>query len=275
MKPWFSAGRKTPATRANSAVAARNPPRMPGTAPTPAGGTGLPSGSAGCLESRAFGVMRRGSEGRAMRSLGVGARQASLRGGLFQAQAAPAAGLLPPGRLCLRVRRRNSTIFKPVIHGAKLCVVLPAFNAARTLVRTLEALDRAIVDEVIVVDDASTDETREITRRLGVHYAFHRSNLGYGGNQKTCYALALGTGADIVVMVHPDYQYEPRLVPALSYMVASGIYDVAIASRILGLGAITGGMPRYKYVANRFLTFAQNVMIGQKLSEYHSGFRAF
>ena len=210
-----------------------------------------------------------------MRSLGVGARQASLRGGLFQAQAAPAAGLLPPGRLCLRVRRRNSTIFKPVIHGAKLCVVLPAFNAARTLVRTLEALDRAIVDEVIVVDDASTDETREITRRLGVHYAFHRSNLGYGGNQKTCYALALGTGADIVVMVHPDYQYEPRLVPALSYMVASGIYDVAIASRILGLGAITGGMPRYKYVANRFLTFAQNVMIGQKLSEYHSGFRAF
>jgi glycosyltransferase involved in cell wall biosynthesis len=164
---------------------------------------------------------------------------------------------------------------RPVIYGAKLCVVLPAFNAARTLARTLEGLDRALIDEVIVVDDASTDETREITRRLGVRFAFHRRNLGYGGNQKTCYALALETGADIVVMVHPDYQYEPRLVPAMAFMVASGIYDVALASRILGLGAVSGGMPRYKYVANRFLTLAQNLLIGQKLSEYHSGFRAF
>jgi glycosyltransferase involved in cell wall biosynthesis len=164
---------------------------------------------------------------------------------------------------------------KPVIYGAKLCVVLPAFNAARTLARTLEGLDRALIDEVIVVDDASTDETREITRRLGVRFAFHRRNLGYGGNQKTCYALALETGADIVVMVHPDYQYEPRLVPAMAFMVASGVYDVALASRILGLGAVSGGMPRYKYVANRFLTLAQNLLIGQKLSEYHSGFRAF
>jgi glycosyltransferase involved in cell wall biosynthesis len=162
-----------------------------------------------------------------------------------------------------------------VIYGAKVCVVLPAFNAARTLVRTLEGLDRALVDDAIVVDDASTDETREITRRLGVHYAFHRRNLGYGGNQKTCYALALATGADIVVMLHPDYQYEPRLVPVLAQMVASGIYDVAVASRILGKGAVSGGMPRYKYVSNRFLTLAQNLMIGQKLSEYHSGFRAF
>lgn len=162
-----------------------------------------------------------------------------------------------------------------VIYGAKVCVVLPAFNAARTLVRTLEGLDRASVDDAIVVDDASTDETREITRRLGVHYAFHRRNLGYGGNQKTCYALALATGADIVVMLHPDYQYEPRLVPALAQMVASGIYDVAVASRILGMGAISGGMPRYKYVSNRFLTLAQNLMIGQKLSEFHTGFRAF
>jgi len=154
-------------------------------------------------------------------------------------------------------------------------VVLPAFNAARTLSRTVKGLDRALIDEVIVVDDASTDETREITRRLGIRYAFHRRNLGYGGNQKTCYALALETGSDIVVMLHPDYQYEPRLVPAMAHMVATGIYDVAMASRILGLGAVSGGMPRYKYVANRFLTLAQNLLIGQKLSEYHSGFRAF
>jgi glycosyltransferase involved in cell wall biosynthesis len=154
-------------------------------------------------------------------------------------------------------------------------VVLPAFNAAKTLVRTLEGLDRTLIDEVIVVDDASTDETRDITRRLGVRYAFHRRNHGYGGNQKTCYALALQTGCEVVVMLHPDYQYEPRLVPPMAYMVASGVYDVAMGSRILGLGAIAGGMPRYKYVANRFLTFVQNLLIGQKLSEYHSGYRAF
>jgi glycosyltransferase involved in cell wall biosynthesis len=162
-----------------------------------------------------------------------------------------------------------------VINGKKVCVVLPAFNAARTLERTLEGLDRAVVDEIIVVDDASSDETRDITRRLGVRYAFHRRNHGYGGNQKTCYALALQTGSDIIVMLHPDYQYEPRLVPAMAHLVASGVYDVALGSRILGLGAVSGGMPRYKYVANRFLTLAQNLMIGQKLSEYHSGYRAF
>jgi glycosyltransferase involved in cell wall biosynthesis len=162
-----------------------------------------------------------------------------------------------------------------VINGAKVCVVLPAFNAARTLERTLAGLDRALIDEVIVVDDASTDGTAEVARRLGVSYACHGRNLGYGGNQKTCYALALAKGADIIVMLHPDYQYEPRLVPAMAHMVASGVYDVAIASRILGRGAMKGGMPRYKYVANRCLTLAQNLMIGQKLSEYHSGFRAF
>jgi glycosyltransferase involved in cell wall biosynthesis len=162
-----------------------------------------------------------------------------------------------------------------VINGAKVCVVLPAFNAAKTLARTLEGLDRALIDEVIVVDDASTDGTQEMARRLGVSYACHRRNLGYGGNQKTCYALALAKGADIVVMLHPDYQYEPKLVPAMAHVVASGVYDVALASRILGRGAVEGGMPRYKYVSNRALTFAQNLMIGQKLSEYHSGFRAF
>jgi glycosyltransferase involved in cell wall biosynthesis len=162
-----------------------------------------------------------------------------------------------------------------MINGAKVCVVLPAFNAAKTLARTLEGLDRTLIDEVILVDDASTDETRAIARRLAIRYAFHRRNHGYGGNQKTCYAMALETGADIVVMVHPDYQYEPRLVPAMAYMVASGVYDVAVASRILGLGAVSGGMPRYKYVANRFLTLVQNLLVGQKMSEYHSGFRAF
>jgi glycosyltransferase involved in cell wall biosynthesis len=162
-----------------------------------------------------------------------------------------------------------------MINGAKVCVVLPAYNAEKTLTRTLDGLDRTLIDEVILVDDASTDETREIARRQGLRYAFHRRNHGYGGNQKTCYAMALETGAEIVVMVHPDYQYEPRLVPALAYMLASGVYDVAIASRILGLGAISGGMPRYKYVANRFLTLFQNVLVGQKMSEYHSGFRAF
>jgi glycosyltransferase involved in cell wall biosynthesis len=162
-----------------------------------------------------------------------------------------------------------------VINQKKVCVVLPAYNAARTLERTLGALDRSAVDQVIVVDDASTDATREVARRLGIRYAFHRRNHGYGGNQKTCYALALETGCDIAVMVHPDYQYEPRLVPALAQMIASGVYDVALGSRILGKGALAGGMPRYKYVSNRFLTLVQNLLIGQKLSEYHSGYRAF
>lgn len=162
-----------------------------------------------------------------------------------------------------------------MINGKRICAVLPAYNAARTLRRTLDALDRSIVDQVILVDDNSTDETQKLATELGIDYAFHRRNHGYGGNQKTCYALALASGADIVVMLHPDYQYEPRLLPALAHMIASGVYDVAIASRILGKGALRGGMPRYKYVFNRLLTFAQNVLIGQKLSEYHTGYRAF
>jgi len=162
-----------------------------------------------------------------------------------------------------------------VIHGKRVTVVLPAYNAARTIEQTIRQIDRGVADDVIVVDDASTDRTREIARQLGVHYAFHDRNRGYGGNQKTCYALALATGADIVVMLHPDYQYEPRLMPSLAYVVASGVYDVAIASRILGHGALRGGMPVYKYVSNRILTFAQNLLIGQKLSEYHTGYRAF
>jgi glycosyltransferase involved in cell wall biosynthesis len=162
-----------------------------------------------------------------------------------------------------------------MIGNQRVCVVLPAYNAARTLQATLNQIDRSIADEIIVVDDASTDATRELVRQFGLKYAFHENNYGYGGNQKTCYTLALATGADIVVMLHPDYQYEPRLLAALAGMVSSGIYDVAIASRILGKGALRGGMPLYKYAANRFLTFVQNVLIGQKLSEYHSGYRAF
>ena len=181
----------------------------------------------------------------------------------------------PAIKRCLQVWAAGQNVSRTVIHGAKICVVLPAFNAAKTLALTLEGLDRAVIDTIIVVDDASSDQTREITRQLGVKYAFHRKNLGYGGNQKTCYALALETGADIVIMLHPDYQYDPRLVGSMAHLVASGIYDVAVASRILGMGAIDGGMPRYKYAANRFLTLVQNAMIGQKLSEYHSGYRAF
>lgn len=162
-----------------------------------------------------------------------------------------------------------------MIGNQRICAVLPAYNAARTLRQTFDRIDRSLVDDIIVVDDASTDATRELTRALGVRYAFHRENHGYGGNQKTCYTLALETGADIVVMLHPDYQYEPLLLPALAHMIAGGVYDVAIASRILGRGALRGGMPLYKYVSNRFLTLAQNILIRQKLSEYHTGYRAF
>jgi len=162
-----------------------------------------------------------------------------------------------------------------MINGLKLCVVLPAYNAEKTLQRTLLDLDRSVVDHILVVDDVSTDGTRNLTKQLPVSYAFHKVNHGYGGNQKTCYALALASGADIIVMLHPDYQYEPKLLTALASMVASGVYDVAIGSRILGHGAIAGGMPYYKYVSNRALTFTQNILINQKLSEYHTGYRAF
>lgn len=162
-----------------------------------------------------------------------------------------------------------------MINGKKICAVLPAYNAGRTLQRTVEQIDRTLIDDVILVDDASSDETRAITLSLNIRYAFHRENHGYGGNQKTCYALALQSDADVVVMLHPDYQYEPLLLPALASMVASGVYDVALGSRILGNGALAGGMPLYKYFFNRGLTFAQNLLIGQKLSEYHTGYRAF
>jgi glycosyltransferase involved in cell wall biosynthesis len=152
---------------------------------------------------------------------------------------------------------------------------MPAYNAANTVERTVRSIDSTIVDEIILVDDASSDETVSVANELHVTIAVHERNVGYGGNQKTCYRMALDSGADIIVMVHPDYRYEPKLVPALAYLVSVGIYDVALGSRILGRGAIKGGMPPLKYVANRCLTLFQNLLAKEKLSEYQTGFRAF
>jgi glycosyltransferase involved in cell wall biosynthesis len=162
-----------------------------------------------------------------------------------------------------------------VILNKKLVVIMPAYNAERTLRQTYEELPHDYVDEVILVDDASRDETSRVARELGIKTIIHPENKGYGGNQKTCYREALRHDADIIVMVHPDYQYSPRLVTAMASMIASGHYDVVLASRILGGGALKGGMPLYKYIANRFLTFIENIALGVKLSEYHTGFRAF
>lgn len=152
---------------------------------------------------------------------------------------------------------------------------MPAFNAAATLEKTYAELPFEVVDEVILVDDASTDATVAIAQKLGIVTFVHHNNYGYGRNQKTCYREALARGADIVIMVHPDYQYSPRLVTSLAAMLAFGEYDIALASRILGVGALKGGMPRYKYIANRCLTALQNILCGYKISEYHTGYRAF
>jgi glycosyltransferase involved in cell wall biosynthesis len=161
-----------------------------------------------------------------------------------------------------------------MIGGKKAIVVMPAYNAALTLEKTVAEVPSS-VDEIIVVDDRSTDQTAEVARRLGLTIIVHEQNRGYGGNQKTCYQAALRRGADIVIMVHPDYQYTPKLIPALAECIASGLYDVALGSRILGGRSLQGGMPLYKYVANRFLTSTENLLIGEKLSEYHTGYRAF
>jgi len=161
-----------------------------------------------------------------------------------------------------------------LIRGKRVAVVLPAYNAAKTLEATVRELPR-IVDDCILVDDHSTDETVELARGLNLTVVVHEKNRGYGANQKTCYRKALDSGADVVVMVHPDYQYSPLLVTAMASMVAYGVYDLALGSRILGGGALQGGMPFYKYVANRVLTGFQNYMTGSRLSEYHTGFRAF
>jgi glycosyltransferase involved in cell wall biosynthesis len=152
---------------------------------------------------------------------------------------------------------------------------MPAFNAARTLRQTYRELPFSVVDEAILVDDDSSDTTVETARKLGLNTFRHQTNRGYGGNQKTCYREALKKGADVIIMIHPDYQYSPRLTVALAAMVAYGEYDAALASRILGVGALKGGMPLYKYVANRVLTAIQNILLNYKLSEYHTGYRAY
>ena len=162
-----------------------------------------------------------------------------------------------------------------MLNGKKIVVVLPAYNAAQTLEMTYAEIPFEFVDDVVLVDDASRDDTAQVARRLGIRTVIHPTNRGYGGNQKTCYKTALDLGADIVVMLHPDYQYTPRLIAAMSSMIAYGEFDVALASRILGVGALKGGMPLYKYVANRGLTLVENLLLGHKLSEYHTGYRAF
>ena len=163
-----------------------------------------------------------------------------------------------------------------MIKNKKVVVVLPAYNAAATLEKTYREIDFTIVDEVVLVDDASKDNTAEVGKRLGIkHIIVHDHNKGYGGNQKSCYNKALEIGADIVIMLHPDYQYTPLLIPAMASIIANDLYPVVLGSRILGKGALKGGMPLYKYFFNRFLTFSQNLLIGQKLSEYHTGYRSF
>ena len=162
-----------------------------------------------------------------------------------------------------------------MINGRRISVVLPAYNAEVTLSRTVAELDQDVIDEIVLVDDASTDQTVSLARELGLEPILHDVNLGYGGNQKTCYRRALEHGADIIVMVHPDYQYSPLLVPAMASMIAYGEYDMVLGSRILAQNSVKRGMPRYKYVANRFLTIVENILLQQKLSEYHTGLRAF
>lgn len=163
-----------------------------------------------------------------------------------------------------------------MINGKKIAVVLPAYNAEKTLEQTYREIPLDIVDFVILVDDYSKDNTSEVAHKLGIKYVFrHEKNLGYGGNQKTCFNQALQLGADIIIMLHPDYQYTPKLLHSMAYLIANDVYPVVFGSRILGMGARKGGMPLYKYIANRFLTLFQNILIGQKLSEYHTGYRAF
>ena len=162
-----------------------------------------------------------------------------------------------------------------MINQRKVAVVLPAYNAEKTLRQTIEDISPGIVDEYILVDDASKDNTVELARQIGLSYIVHPENRGYGGNQKTCYTQAMARGADIVVMLHPDYQYSPKLIGAMAWLVASGEFDVVLGSRILGTGALKGGMPLYKYIGNRLLTAVENLLLGIKLSEYHTGYRAF
>jgi glycosyltransferase involved in cell wall biosynthesis len=163
-----------------------------------------------------------------------------------------------------------------MINNKKIVVVLPAYNAEKTLQRTYDEIPFDIVDDVVLVDDCSKDNTSELAKRIGIkHVIRHEKNKGYGGNQKTCYDKAMELNADIVIMLHPDYQYTPKLIPSMAHLIASDLYPVVFGSRILGKGALKGGMPMYKYIFNRMLTLSQNILINQKLSEYHTGYRAF
>ncbi len=163
-----------------------------------------------------------------------------------------------------------------MINNKTITVVLPAYNAEKTLEQTYKEIPFDIVDHVILVDDRSRDNTVQLAKELGIkHVILHEENKGYGGNQKTCYDKSLELNSDIVVMLHPDYQYSPKLIHSICYLIANGVYEVVLGSRILGKGALKGGMPLYKYIANRFLTLTQNVLMNQKLSEYHTGYRAF
>jgi len=163
-----------------------------------------------------------------------------------------------------------------MINGKRIFVIMPAYNAAQTLEKTYKEIPFDVVDEVILTDDHSSDNTFEVAKKIGIkHVIRHEKNKGYGGNQKTCYLKAMELGADIIIMVHPDYQYTPKLIHAMASIIANDLYPVVLASRILGRGALKGGMPLVKYIANRFLTLTQNILLRQKLSEYHSGYRAF
>lgn len=162
-----------------------------------------------------------------------------------------------------------------MIKGKKVVVVMPAYNAEQTLRRTYDEIPHDIVDDLVLVDDASGDHTAQVSRELGIRTIVHEQNTGYGGNQKTCYRTALALGADIVIMLHPDYQYTPKLITAMASLMAEGLFDCVLGSRILGVGARKGGMPVYKYISNRVLTLLQNIIIGYKLSEYHTGYRGF
>jgi len=162
-----------------------------------------------------------------------------------------------------------------MINGKRITVIMPAYNAEKTLIKTFDEIPKDIVDSIILTDDASKDNTVEIARKLNIKTVVHAENKGYGANQKTCYVEALKENPDIIIMLHPDYQYSPKLIPAMASIIASGEYDVVLASRILGKGALRGGMPLYKYMANRILTMLENFMLGYKLTEYHTGYRAY
>lgn len=163
-----------------------------------------------------------------------------------------------------------------MINNKKIVVVLPAYNAEKTLIPTYAEIPKDIVDEIVLVDDLSTDNTSTLAQEIGIkHIIKHDQNLGYGGNQKSCYKKALDLNADIIIMLHPDYQYTPKLIPSMANLIAHNVYSVVLGSRILGKGALKRGMPLYKYLSNRLLTFTQNILLNQKLSEYHTGYRAF